>query len=75
MPASYNLLVEPSSSKSYFDLRTIAEDIKTLVPLEAVLPTEQINHSKMDDVSHHLNCTYSFFKINNYIFKYFNSSI
>ncbi|KAG8190846.1 hypothetical protein JTE90_028342 [Oedothorax gibbosus] len=40
---------ESSSCKTYFDLRTIAEDIKILVPQNAVLPTEQINHSKMDD--------------------------
>lgn len=42
-----HLLNDSSNSKTYFDLRTIAEDIKTLVPTEAILPSEQINHSNL----------------------------
>nr|XP_042895010.1 uncharacterized protein LOC107450892 isoform X2 [Parasteatoda tepidariorum] len=34
-------------SKKYFDLRTIAEDIKTLVPTEAIFPSELINHNNL----------------------------
>ncbi|GBN50725.1 hypothetical protein AVEN_177792-1, partial [Araneus ventricosus] len=40
-------LAESSGSQAYFDLRTIAEDIKTLVPTEAIFPSEQVNHSKI----------------------------
>ncbi|KAF8783452.1 uncharacterized protein LOC129963996 [Argiope bruennichi] len=46
-----HFLAESSDSKAYFDLRTIAEDIKTLVPTEAIFPSEQVNHSKIGNGS------------------------
>lgn len=44
-------LLDFHSSQSYFDLRVIAEDIKTLVPTEAILPSENVDHSLIQDVS------------------------
>ncbi|GIY57121.1 hypothetical protein CDAR_466711 [Caerostris darwini] len=42
-------------SKAYFDLRTIAEDIKSLVPSEAIFPSEQVNHSQIGNIPHSSN--------------------
>ncbi|PRD26841.1 UNVERIFIED_CONTAM: hypothetical protein NCL1_36992 [Trichonephila clavipes] len=44
------LLNDLSDNKAYFDLRTIAEDIKSLVPTEAIFPSEQINHSNIGNL-------------------------
>ncbi|GFR03596.1 uncharacterized protein TNCT_578081 [Trichonephila clavata] len=44
------LLNDLSDSKAYFDLRTIAEDIKSLVPTEAIFPSEEINHSNIGNL-------------------------
>ncbi|XP_035214047.1 uncharacterized protein LOC118187870 isoform X2 [Stegodyphus dumicola] len=33
--------------EAYFDLRTIAEDIKALIPLEAILPSEKVMHENI----------------------------
>ncbi|KFM63191.1 hypothetical protein X975_23741, partial [Stegodyphus mimosarum] len=40
--------------EAYFDLRTIAEDIKTLIPLEAILPSERVMHANIFNVKKHL---------------------
>lgn len=44
-------LAEINCSKSYFELRTIAEDIKTLVPVEAILPSENVDNSQVESSS------------------------
>ncbi|XP_035214046.1 uncharacterized protein LOC118187870 isoform X1 [Stegodyphus dumicola] len=36
--------------EAYFDLRTIAEDIKALIPLEAILPSEKVMHENICNV-------------------------
>lgn len=43
--------LEINDSKSYFELRTIAEDIKTMIPAEAVLPSETVDNSRIESVS------------------------
>ncbi|GFT23950.1 uncharacterized protein NPIL_432991 [Nephila pilipes] len=45
-----HFLNDSSDSKAYFDLRTIAEDIKTLVPTEAIFPSEKIDHSSIGNL-------------------------